>query len=162
MTENEQNDNLTATEAHLAADHPMAGVATDAWSSPQADAGTHEQLFAKLVLKRNGAETDVEFPVNPPCVIGRFDPSVGPIDIDLGSLPEAMYVSRKHAKITCEEDGYHLQDLGSSNGTYVLRDDFERIDDVLIQPGDEIALGNARFVFHETARNDPLSADAES
>lgn len=106
----------------------------------------------RLVVKRAGAETDIEFTFNCPAIIGRFDPSVGPIDIDLGSLDEGVYVSRKHARITQDEDGtYRIEDLGSSNGTYLLRDaDFERVDSSELSDGTEIALGNARFVFHAT------------
>lgn len=153
------NDTLTATEAHAAADHPMTGVATD-WSSPQATPGETTEQFAELVVKRSGAETDVRFPVNPPTVIGRFDPAVGPIDVDLGSLPEGAYVSRKHAKITLADGVYTIQDLGSSNGTFVLRDDFERVETAELSDGMEIALGNARFVFH-LSTIDPYAMDAE-
>lgn len=104
--------------------------------------------FATLVVKRGGAETDIEFPINPPAVIGRFDPAVGPIDVDLASLPEGSYVSRKHAKITCESGDWMIQDLGSSNGTFILGDNFERVEMAELSDGKEIALGNARFVFH--------------
>lgn len=104
-------------------------------------------MTGRLIVKRNGAETDTDFPINPPSVIGRFDPSVGPVDIDLGGLPEGVYVSRKHAKITCDDGVWKIHDLGSSNGTFVLRDDFERVDEAELTDGQEIALGNARFVF---------------
>ncbi|HVL38638.1 MAG TPA: FHA domain-containing protein [Fimbriimonadaceae bacterium] len=109
-----------------------------------ADAGPRP----RLIVKRNGAETDEEFPLNPPATVGRFDPGVGPIDVDLAALAEGTYVSRRHAKITCEDDVWRIQDLGSSNGTFLLRgDDFERVEEAELQDGDEIALGNARFVF---------------
>lgn len=102
---------------------------------------------ARLIVKRSGAETDESFPIHPPAIIGRFDPAVGPIDVDLGPLPEGVYVSRKHAKIVFEADIWKIVDLGSSNGTFVLRDDFERVEEAEIEDGSEIALGNARFVF---------------
>jgi pSer/pThr/pTyr-binding forkhead associated (FHA) protein len=102
---------------------------------------------ASLTVKRSGAETSDVFWINPPAVIGRFDPAVGPIDVDLGPLPEGAYVSRKHAKITEEDGVWTLSDLGSSNGTFLLREDFERVDSVELTDGDEFALGNARFVF---------------
>lgn len=106
-----------------------------------------DEIRPRLVLKRAGAETDISFAFSCPAIIGRFDPAVGPIDIDLGSIEEGSYVSRKHAKIT-EADGiYTLHDLGSSNGTYVLRSDFEKIEEAELADGDEIAFGNARFVF---------------
>lgn len=102
---------------------------------------------AKLILKRGGVLTTVEYEIHPPATIGRFDPSVGPIDVDLGTQPEGAYVSRKHAKIV-EADGiWKVIDLGSSNGTFVLRDDFERVDEAELSDGQEFALGNARFVF---------------
>jgi pSer/pThr/pTyr-binding forkhead associated (FHA) protein len=103
---------------------------------------------ATLVVKRSGVETDESFVVTNPSVIGRFDPSVGPIDIDLGNLPEGVYVSRKHAKITQTDGVWSIHDLGSSNGTFVLKDDFERVEEAELSDGTEIALGNARFVFH--------------
>lgn len=101
----------------------------------------------RLVLKRSGQETDVSFPFTPPATIGRFDPTVGPVDVDLGTIEEGTYVSRKHARISEEDGTYKIADLGSSNGTYVLRDDFEKVEEAEIVDGDEISLGNARFVF---------------
>ena len=143
MVDDQMVDNDVATEEPPVADHPQAGVSEEGWSAPGG-----ECHLARLVVKRSGAETDVEFPVNPPCVIGRFDPSIGPIDIDLGALPERSYVSRKHAKITCDDGIWKIADMGSSNGTFLLRQDFEKVDEADLQDGDEIALGNARFVFH--------------
>lgn len=100
-----------------------------------------------LTVKRNGVETTEVFPVVSPCVIGRFDPSVGPVDVDLGPLPEAIYVSRKHAKLTETDGVWTITDLQSSNGTWILRDDFEKVDSAEITDGTDIALGNAKFVF---------------
>jgi FHA domain-containing protein len=140
------------TEAHLTpGDHPHAGISSEGWSSPEGDLATPHCQFATLVLKRNGAETDISFPLNPPATAGRFDPSVGPIDIDLANLPEGSYVSRKHARFTCEDGVWRVHDLGSSNGTFVLNDDFERVEVADLHDGQEVALGNARFVFHLTA-----------
>ena len=103
---------------------------------------------ARLVVKRSGAETDTEFTITSPAVIGRFDPGVGPVDVDLGGLPEGAYVSRKHAKLEFEDGVWKIKDLGSSNGTFILRDDFERVEEAELTDGQEFALGNARFVFH--------------
>lgn len=103
---------------------------------------------ASLTVKRGGQLTDIVFPFTAPATIGRFDPSVGPLDVDLGSIEESMYVSRKHARIDFADGVFTVTDLGSSNGTYVLRDgDFAKVDTAEINSGDEIALGNARFVF---------------
>jgi pSer/pThr/pTyr-binding forkhead associated (FHA) protein len=166
MIDNAQDEVITTTEEYGAthtdgADHPQAGVAVEGWSDPQSDLATPTAQFGKLILKRNGAATDIEFPVNPPTIIGRFDPGVGPIDIDLGPLPEGSYVSRKHAKIGYDNGAWTIKDLGSSNGTYVLRDDFERVDEAEIHDGQEIALGNARFIFHITAAETALAPDPQ-
>src|ERR1700722_20275438 len=93
-------------------------------AEPEAIVESGEPVAAgtpRLVVKRNGAETDTEFMVHSPTVIGRFDPAVGPIDVDLAGLPEGAYVSRKHAKITNDDGVWKIHDLGSSNGTFVLR-----------------------------------------
>ena len=53
-------------------------------------------------------------------------------------------VSRRHAEFHRRPDGFHVSDVGSLNGTYVNRD---RIDDVLLQGGDEVQIGKFRLVF---------------
>lgn len=118
-------------------------------------------LRARLTVKRGGLLTEDVFEFAPPATIGRFDPSVGPVDVDLGNLPEGAYVSRKHAQIVCEEGVWKLRDLGSSNGSYVLRDDFERVEEAELASGQEIALGNARFIF-ELPGDEPAEEEASS
>jgi len=118
---------------------------------------------ASITLKRSGAETSDVFAFGSPAIVGRFDPSVGPIDVDLGSLEEGVYVSRKHAKFVCEDGVWRIEDLGSSNGTFVLRSDFERVDSAELTDGDEIAFGNARFVFRiGVAGSEPFEPEADS
>ncbi len=131
-----QTDEVTAEEPQQ-----------DQEQAETADAREEAPVGTRLVLKRSGQETEHVFPFSAPATIGRFDPEVGPVDIDLGKIEEASFVSRKHAKIVQDGDVYKIQDLGSSNGTYVLRGDFEKVEEAEIKDGDEIALGNARFVF---------------
>lgn len=103
----------------------------------------------RFVVKRAGAETDIVLPFACPAIVGRFDPTVGPIDIDFGSIDEGSYVSRKHAKISESDGVYTIDDLGSSNGTYIAVDgDFQKIESAEITSGTEIAFGNARVVFY--------------
>jgi hypothetical protein len=138
-------------DQELHPDHPHAGVAAEGYSAPQAGSAGHDSACGEIVLKRGGAPTDIKFPISPPAIIGRFDPAVGPIDVDLASLPEGSYVSRKHAKLSYHDGVWTLADMGSSNGTFILRSDFERVDETEIKDGDEFALGNARFQFYVTA-----------
>jgi MFS transporter, ACDE family, multidrug resistance protein len=42
-------------------------------------------------------------------------------DIDLSELPNSKYVSRNHAEIRFDGTDYYIQDLGSSNGTYIFK-----------------------------------------
>jgi pSer/pThr/pTyr-binding forkhead associated (FHA) protein len=74
------------------------------------------------------------------------------VDVDLGSLPEAVYVSRNHVEIWCDVSGeWFIKDLGSGNGTFVCaagERQFRKISgEHPIKNGDDIALGNARFEF---------------
>ncbi|MFN8138605.1 MAG: FHA domain-containing protein [Fimbriimonadales bacterium] len=114
------------------------------------ETGSTNSVSATLVLLRGGQPSDVSFVIGERAVVGRFDPAVGPVDVDLGPTPEGVYVSRKHAEIWHEAGKWMVKDLGSSNGTFVLLpgQDFERIDgDREINSGQQVSFGNARFVF---------------
>ncbi|MGM0397170.1 MAG: FHA domain-containing protein [Bacillota bacterium] len=55
------------------------------------------------------------------------------------------YISKKHFRITKDEDQFFLEDLGSSNGTYL---NGERVEDVTrIKKGDIIKVGEIEFIF---------------
>jgi pSer/pThr/pTyr-binding forkhead associated (FHA) protein len=53
-------------------------------------------------------------------------------------------VSRRHAEFRRGPGGFRVSDVGSLNGTYVNRD---RIDEVVLQGGDEVQIGKYRLVF---------------
>jgi two-component system response regulator AtoC len=54
-------------------------------------------------------------------------------------------LSRKHARLLWADEGVWLEDLGSTNGTYVGG---LKITRVLISPGDEVALGSVIAALH--------------
>ena len=54
-------------------------------------------------------------------------------------------VSRYHCKIVQEENAYLLQDLGSTNGTFINR---VRIKEAYLKPGCTVGLGNFELKFH--------------
>lgn len=56
-------------------------------------------------------------------------------------------VSRKHACITKEEDGYYLSDLQSTNGTFLNGRRLDREEKVLLNAEDEIVLADEVFVL---------------
>ncbi len=53
-------------------------------------------------------------------------------------------VSRSHATFTRNGGDFSVSDAGSLNGTYVNRD---RIEEVVLQDGDEVQIGKYRLVF---------------
>lgn len=72
----------------------------------------------------------------------------------LGRHPEAdvflsdITVSREHARILCDDTGCLLQDNGSLNGTYVNRQEIER---VVLHDQDEIQIGKFKLLFLSAA-----------
>ncbi len=121
--------------------------------SPPASQPKEVTPGARLTLRRGGALSQEVFSLGRgPSIIGRFDPETGPVDLDLGPLPEAVYVSRHHAEMWCDASSqWFVKDLGSGNGTFVCAAgecQFKKASgDHPIKDGDEIALGNARFEF---------------
>jgi pSer/pThr/pTyr-binding forkhead associated (FHA) protein len=137
------------TEANVgpARESPLPVEVAD---GPRPTAG---DIGARLTLRRGGALSQEVFAIGTgPSVIGRFDPETGPVDVDLGMLPEAVYISRNHAEIWSDRSGrWLIKDLGSGNGTFICavgERQFRRANgESPIQNGDQIALGNARFEF---------------
>lgn len=68
----------------------------------------------------------------------------------IGRRPDAeiflddITVSRDHALIVKRADGFHLDDLGSLNGTYVNR---ARIESHKLEDGDELQIGKYKLTF---------------
>lgn len=60
------------------------------------------------------------------------------------SLEEAT-VSRKHARIAKDVDGYRIEDLGSTAGTYVNE---KRVEQAALAAGDRIAIGEVEIMFY--------------
>jgi len=137
-------------EAELTAPPPASTDEGQAAPSPAVPTITNP----RLAVKRYGVVTAEEIPLlGERLVVGRFDPESGPVDIDLSSAPEAGQLSRHHAELYREADGqWHVKDLGSTNGVFVKRPESSTFGPrlttpVALNPGDEVAFGNARFVF---------------
>jgi hypothetical protein len=135
---------------------PAVGTASTSQQSPASPPVTPPaQAVAagpRLTLRRAGVLTSDSFPLGEHVIIGRFDVETGPVDVDLGPLPEAVYLSRHHAEVWRDGDGnWFIKDLSSQNGTFVRpakSEKFQRVtQDQPIGDGDEIAFGNARFEF---------------
>jgi hypothetical protein len=105
---------------------------------------------AKLVIHR-GRSVGKEFPLSEDeSHIGRWDADGGIFpDVDLDSDDPEAKVSRRHARITHRGGQYYIEDLGSTNGTFVNRG--RRLlpgDRQSLRDGDEVIVGKTFLKFH--------------
>lgn len=85
--------------------------------------------------------TRIELPLNLSVIhIGKTNDQIPP-DIDVSGFPNSEIVSRIHADIRVEGDAYFLEDVGSSNGTYVNHTPLPRGNRHRLRTGDRISLG---------------------
>jgi pSer/pThr/pTyr-binding forkhead associated (FHA) protein len=110
---------------------------------------------ARLLPRQFGALGNNAFPLNGVRLsVGRFDPSTGPVDIDLSGMPGESHVSRRHGEMYLENGRWMVRDLGSTNGIYVKHPGDASFGPRLQSPqelsnGDEIAFGNVMFVYQD-------------
>ena len=95
-----------------------------------------------LVLASTDGST-LEIPAKDEVVVGREDPisDVFPdLDLtDLGGMDKG--VSRKHAVIHRSGSDYTVEDMGSTNGTYINKKKIQPHAPQTIKPGDELRFG---------------------
>ena len=116
-----------------------APAAPSAGEREEADTGATRVRVAvpKFVLRGvSGAVFGKVFPVAGPVVIGR----AAEADIAVA----ADEISRRHALVKPTPDGLAVEDLGSSNGTYV---NGKRVQQGFLKPGDELRLDAVRFIL---------------
>jgi len=87
------------------------------------------------------------FKLGAAAVLGREDPS---LQIDLDSYPDGKYVSHRHAQIVKMDDKYYIEDLGSSNHTWVNEVKLAQGQQEPLKEGDLIKLGKIELTFHES------------
>lgn len=83
---------------------------------------TQLQAKPRPKLFHSQTHTIIELPAQLSVIhIGKPNDRIPP-DIDLSNFPDANVVSRVHFQIVIEEGHYYyIEDLGSSNGTYLNR-----------------------------------------
>ena len=106
-------------------------------------------MRAKLIIQRGG-KIGKEFPLtNDESMIGRWDADGGIFpDVDLDQDDPEAKVSRRHARIQCLNNQFLIEDLGSTNGTFINRG--PRLLPGNKQPlknGDEIIVGKTFLKF---------------
>ena len=107
---------------------------------------------AALVVER-GDYPGTEFRLlNDESTIGRWDADNGIFpDVDLDAHDSDAKVSRRHARIVRNNGSYYVEDLGSTNGTYVNRG--RRLlpgNAQLLSDGDEVIVGKTFLRFQIT------------
>lgn len=107
-------------------------------------------IFAKLTIER-GAAVGTEFQItSDESTIGRWDADNGIFpDIDLDAHDPEAKVSRRHARIIFEHERFSIEDLGSTNGTFVNRG--RRLlpgTPHILNDGDEIIVGKTFLRFN--------------
>jgi pSer/pThr/pTyr-binding forkhead associated (FHA) protein len=118
--------------------HPPAfrGGAVDTYDDGAGATRVRMALPKYMLRGLSGAVFSKIFPIAGPVVIGRA------AECDI-SVP-ADEISRRHALIKPTLDGLSVEDLGSSNGTYI---NGKRVQKGFLNPGDELRLDAVRFIF---------------
>ncbi|MEO6654879.1 MAG: FHA domain-containing protein [Pyrinomonadaceae bacterium] len=114
--------------------------------------GVSAVAHAGLTIER-GDSPGTEFRlVNDESTIGRWDADNGIFpDVDLDAHDSDAKVSRRHARIVRNNGSYFIEDLGSTNGTYVNRG--RRLlpgNAQVLNDGDEVIVGKTFLRFQIT------------
>jgi pSer/pThr/pTyr-binding forkhead associated (FHA) protein len=98
--------------------------------------GRLEGAFRYALVVERGPRAGLTYVLgNGETIAGRSDD----VEIFLGDVT----VSRRHARFLVDDDGLTVEDLRSTNGTYV---NAERHDRAQLQPGDEVIIGKFHLV----------------
>jgi hypothetical protein len=144
------NKEIPATMARAA--NPSLSVLVSQPQLTPSVAGNDPNARATLVIER-GNSAGKQFPLSQQeSNIGRWDADGGIFpDVDLDSDDPEAKVSRRHARISFHDGQYAIEDLGSTNGTFVNRG--RRLkpgDRHPLKDGDEIIVGKTFLRFRVT------------
>lgn len=116
----------------------------------KAETSDNKNVHAGLVIERGNSVGKEFVLVSDENYIGRWDADNGVFpDIDLDAFDSEAKISRRHARINFKDGIYTIEDLGSTNGTYVNRGRRlipgtpHRLND-----GDEIIVGKTFLRFY--------------
>ena len=145
-----EGQNGSHSPAEIPQPEVAAGKAGGAAVNLSSSLGASDKPHARLVIER-GKSVGKQFMLSSAeSNIGRWDADGGIFpDVDLDSDDPEAKVSRRHARITLSEGKYLLEDLGSTNGTFVNRG--KRLSPGTRQQlndGDEIIVGKTFLRFH--------------
>jgi pSer/pThr/pTyr-binding forkhead associated (FHA) protein/ribosomal protein L40E len=103
-----------------------------------------QQVTARLFHVQSDKE--IELPQTLSVIhIGKPNDRIPP-DVDVSGFPSSEIVSRIHADIRVEGDAHYVEDVGSSNGTYINNLPLLPGNRHRLRPGDRISLGKGDLV----------------
>jgi hypothetical protein len=118
---------------------------------PMPVAGTQLQLSSARLLHLQ-TNVEIELPPGLPVIhIGKPNDRIPP-DVDVSGFPNSDIVSRIHADLRIEGDAYYIEDVGSSNGTYINNVPLSMGNRHRLRSGDRVALGKGdkvTFLFQQ-------------
>lgn len=118
---------------------PESGEAAPPMPGQSSSATQLQQHTARLLHLQTSAS--LELPQSLTVIhLGKPNDRIPP-DIDVSGFPDSEIVSRIHADIRLEGDAYYLEDVGSSNGTYINNVPLPMGNRHRLRPGDRISLG---------------------
>lgn len=138
-------EKIERSEETVSAD-PSSGVVVQ----DSLEIAAKDSPFAARLIIERGDAANTEFILNAmESHIGRWDADNGIFpDIDLDAFDTDAKVSRKHARIRLKDGGYTIEDLGSTNGTFINRG--RRLlpgTPQALRDGDEIIVGKTFLRF---------------
>lgn len=131
-------NNRDGKTASLSQAHTLAAAGSDPSGSG---------AMSLVVYHRDGAEA-ATLRAGEQLVLGR----VGPADL---VVPDRS-LSRQHARFWIEDGAVHVEDLGSTNGTWI---DGESIERAAIRPGQIVTLGTTSAVIQSLAHRPRMGLD---
>ncbi len=144
-----EGDGQNGSRAPVPAPQPEAAGKAAAAVNLSSSHAASDKAHAKLVIER-GKSAGKQFLLSAAeSQIGRWDADGGIFpDVDLDTDDPEAKVSRRHARITFRDGQYFLEDLGSTNGTFVNRG--RRLSPgahQVLNDGDEIIVGKTFLRF---------------
>lgn len=138
------------TPAAAANSETAAKFAAPAMTASSSSIGLTNGTHAKLVIERGRSAGKQFLLTDEEAQIGRWDADGGIFpDVDLDADDPEAKVSRRHARIMRRNGQYFIEDLGSTNGTFINRG--RRLlpgDRHPLRDGDEIIVGKTFLRFH--------------
>jgi hypothetical protein len=143
-------------EQHLDEINLVFGASDGVFTTGPLDLAQSEPLFTSKLFSPywpiiSDMQRRISLPVTGELVLGRFDPDIKePLDVDLTFEDQNRpTVSRRHAKIVGTEGRYTIEDLGSSNGSFINGTRIEPGHAHHLKAGDRIMLGGV-IIEYET------------